>query len=331
MKPHTRRNATLLGGFVVAGLVIVLTFAIAAGGGRWFARLQPVVMHFQGSVYGLQPGAPVVFRGVRLGTVGGIAMLYDEREDRFTIAVRADLDPRLIQGHGDADGDGRVATPTLTALVSRGLMAQLSMQSLLTGQLYVDLDLRPGKPGLRRGDGGQTLEIPTTAAPFDTLKQQLDGMDFRRLMDDVSAIAASVRQAVGGPELQRTMEDTAAVAANLRRLTSELDRRFGLLAEATERTLGDARQTLGQVGSAADQVRVGAARIDKLLAPEAALVQDVRAAAAALSRAAAGLERMTDPQAPLPQNAQAALSDVGNAARAVRELADVLAVQPESP
>ena len=64
-----RGNATLIGAFVVIGIALVIGTVIAAGGGKFFVRKERVVMHFSGSIYGLQVGAPVVFRGVRLGTV----------------------------------------------------------------------------------------------------------------------------------------------------------------------------------------------------------------------------------------------------------------------
>ena len=40
--------------------------------------------------------------------------------------------------------------------------------------------------GLLRGNGGRALEIPTSTTAIQNLKNQIDGLDFRRLLDDVS-------------------------------------------------------------------------------------------------------------------------------------------------
>ena len=141
-----RANATLIGGFVLGGILLVAVAVMAAAGGKLFVRKDRAVMHFSGSIYGLQVGAPVVFRGVRLGSVASVGMVYNPGTDSFSIPVVAELERNLIHS---LDGKGADKNPALTlpALVAKGLRAQLAMQSLLTGQLYVDLDLRPDQPG----------------------------------------------------------------------------------------------------------------------------------------------------------------------------------------
>src|SRR6201999_1452738 len=117
-------------------------------------------------------GAPVVFRGVRLGSVSSIGLVYEPGKDEFIIPVQADLEPDAIRGmaaRASKDGNRTV----LEQMVARGLKAQLSMQSLLTGQLYVDLDLRPKKPAVLRGNDDSELEIPTTTTTIQQLKNQL--------------------------------------------------------------------------------------------------------------------------------------------------------------
>lgn len=330
-----RGNATLIGAFVVAGLLLVLAAVIAAGGGRLFARKERVVMNFSGSIYGLQVGAPVVFRGVRLGSVSSIGLVYDKARDDFMIPVAADLESASLLGLAEARGD--TGASVLAALSARGLSAQLAMQSLLTGQLYVDLDLRPQKPMLRRGNGGRVLEIPTSATAIQNLKNQIDGLDFRRLLDDVSAIAASARSLVAGPQLKQVMDDAAAITTNLRRLSGRLDARIGPLADAATATLGDARRAAARVGTAADGVadtagRLGgtADRVSALVAPDSALVRSLQTTADELARMAGSLRQQTSEDSALMQGADQALRDVSHAARALRELADLLERQPDA-
>jgi phospholipid/cholesterol/gamma-HCH transport system ATP-binding protein len=145
----------------------------------------------------LQLGAPVVFRGVRVGSVRSVGLLYDKGSGDYLIPVWADLESRSLRGLAENGDDGMAA---LSSLVGRGLTAQLSIQSLLTGQLYIDLDLRPQRQAVRSSTtSDDALEIPTSATTIQNLTKQLDEVDIRRLLDDVSAIAESARTVLAGP------------------------------------------------------------------------------------------------------------------------------------
>ena len=96
--------------------------------------------------------------------------------------------------------------------VARGLRARLQMQSLLTGQLYVDLDLRPEQTGTLRGARPGTVEIPTTKTAIQTLMSQVDyaptllgllnwsyasrffGWDIRRVADGQRALLGNYQR-----------------------------------------------------------------------------------------------------------------------------------------
>lgn len=337
-----RANATLIGAFVVAGLALVAAGVIAAAGGKLFSRTEQAVMHFKGSIYGLQVGAPVVLRGVRVGSVASIGLDFEPATDSFLIPVVVTLERDVIRSLPGPAGAGKASNLSLAALVAKGLRAQLSMQSLLTGQLYVDLDLRPG--GLAKSQGGATansnagrVEIPTSTTVIQNLKEQLEGLDIRRLLDDVSAIASSSRAVVAGPQLKSAMDDLARITGHVRRLSEAMSRRVDPLAQAAQTTLADGQRTMGRLNDAADRVgnaasRLGstADRVGALAAPDSVLVQRVQQTADELARSAAALRSQTGDGAPVVQNLTRALQDVSQASRAVRELADLLARQPDA-
>lgn len=337
-----RANATLIGAFVVAGLALVAAGVIAAAGGKLFTRTEQAVMHFKGSIYGLQVGAPVVLRGVRVGSVASIGLVFEPATDGFLIPVVVTLERDVIRSLPGPAGTGKASNLSLAALVAKGLRAQLSMQSLLTGQLYVDLDLRPGGPAKSQGGGtasgnGGRVEIPTSTTAIQNLKEQLEGLDIRRLLDDVSAIASSARAVVAGPQLKQAMDDLAQITGHVRRLSESMSRRVEPLAQAAQTTLADGQRTMGRLNDAADRVgnaasRLGstADRVAALAAPDSVLVQRVQQTADELARSAAALRSQTDDGAPVLQNLTRALQDVSQASRAVRELADLLARQPDA-
>ena len=230
------------------------------------------------------------------------------------------LDGRRTKGVGLA----------LPALVQRGLSAQLSMQSLLTGQLYVDLDLRPERPGDLRGTYLDVTEIPTTATAIQALKNQLEGMDFRKIAEDLSAIAASARAMVSGPELKQALTDLAAITATVNRVATRLDKRIDPLANELQRSLVSTRAAMDGLGQAAGSVNKTSDQVGELLAPNAPLVQNLQRAADEVGRSAASLREATADDSSLRLGADRALDDLSRAARALRDLAETLEQQPDS-
>ncbi len=323
-----RLSPTLIGTFVVVGLALIATAIIALAGNSLFTRKEKAVMFFSGSVYGLQVGAPVVFRGVRVGSVESIAVFYDRKTEAFSIPVVVGLEGDAVSGL-----DGRRTKGVglaLPALVERGLSAQLSMQSLLTGQLYVDLDLRPERPGNLRGTYLDVTEIPTTATAIQALKNQLEGMDFRKIAEDLSAIAASARAMVSGPELKQALTDLAEITATVNRVATRLDKRIDPLANELQRSLVATRTAMDGLGQAAGSVNKTADQVGELLAPNAPLVQNLQRAADEVARSAASLREATADDSSLRLGADRALDDLSRAARALRDLAETLEQQPDS-
>lgn len=323
-----KASPLLIGAFAAAGLALLALALITVAGNNLFTRKARAVMHFSGSVYGLEVGAPVVFRGVRVGSVASIEVFYDSRNDSFSIPVVAELDGDAITGLDGRHVDRDVAL-ALPALVQRGLSAQLAMQSLLTGLLYVDLDLRPVR-GSTRGTYRGLVEIPTTATAIQALKSQLDGMDFRRVAEDLSTIAASARALVTGPELKQALADLAQLTANVRRVSERLDRRVDPLADELQRSLVALRSAFDRVGSAAQNVGGTAGRLDALLAPGSPLVQNLNRAVDEVARSAASLREATDGDSTLRRGSERALADLSRAARALRDLAEALEQQPDA-
>ena len=327
-------NAVRIGLFAVLGLALLVAAVVVVFGARVFKPSERAVLFFSGSVYGLQVGSPVVFRGVRLGSVK--SMDVSSVGGRFAVPVEVELDSeRLRTIHGP-----EIADP-LAGLVQQGLSAQLATQSLLTGQLYVDLDLRGAGPMVQRDaaqrDPAGRLQIPTTLTRFQSLQQQLDGVDVSRMSKDLAETLAAARGLVAGPEVKQTLAELAQAAAALARLAASMDKRLPGLADTAQGTLRQAGEASVRVGGAADRVtgaadRVGSAalRAETLLTPGSPLLTSVQQAADELGRSAAALRSATSDESASLQSVQRAMGDVSRAARAVRELADQIEQQPQS-
>lgn len=328
-----KASPLLIGAFVVGGLALIAIALIVVAGGQFFERKERAVMYFRNSIYGLEVGAPVMFRGVRVGSVKHIAIFYDRNADSFAIPVTAELEADAIRGLDGMRGS-EAALPTL---LERGLSAQLSMQSLLTGQLYVDLDLRPRQAASLRGTKSGLTEIPTTLTAIQNLRAQLDGVDFRRMLDDLSGLARTAAQLLSGPQLKQAVDDISAVTASLRRVAAVAEKRLDPLVGDARGAMASTRQAMDKMGTAADDVSETAASLGgtakdlkAVLAPDSPLIRDVRGAAEQLSQTAASLRRATEEDGGLMRNTERALHDVSKASRALHDLAELLERHPNA-
>lgn len=332
-----------VGLFTLAGLVLSV-LAVVAVGGRWFADTEQAVMRFGGSVFGLQVGAPVVFRGVRVGQVSAFG-LAPAGPNGVAIPVTATFGRALLR-------DLIIPTPAssepvLALLVQRGLVARLALQSLLTGQLYIDLDLEPDAPRppaaaapvLPAALAGLPV-IPTAPTRFDTLQAQLDGLDLGQIGRDVAALAQSARLLLAGPEPTRALARAADAALAIERLAGRIERDLAPLSRDARDALAETRravQQLGQsalqVGGAASQIGSSAAAVraqaGALAAAATPLLADLRRTADALTLAASTLRQAAAEDSTLRLGADRALQDLSRAARSLRELTDTLQQHPD--
>ncbi len=153
------------------------------------------VVFFDTSVRGLSTGAPVEFKGIRVGTVLDIRLQYDEEDTSFRIPVLLELEPqRIIERGGDLP---EASYETLEKLVQRGLRARLQTGSLITGQLFIELDMYPDTPIALSGQELPYPELPSIAtASIGTITQSAEDLLAKLNGLDVDAIVDSALEAI---------------------------------------------------------------------------------------------------------------------------------------
>ncbi len=169
---------------------------------------------FKDSVRGLSPEAPVEFRGIRVGTVSGISFDYlpDDAERRVPVLIR--IDPTLIADLPDSDA--AAGTAMIAQSVRNGLRATLRTGNLLTGQLFVDLDLQKDAPPASVVVLGGFQIIPTVSSGLGQLQDKLTA-----LLDKIQALKLeeTVSNASGAlAEIKSAATDLKGAAANLDKL-----------------------------------------------------------------------------------------------------------------
>jgi paraquat-inducible protein B len=138
-----RGNPALIGLFIIGAIVLMVAGVLVVGSGKFFVHTERAVIYFDGSVQGLQIGAPVTFRGVKIGSVVSVQLYFDRHRLDFRVPVIIEI-PQGSQSHVHISGElAGTHQDMLIALIKRGLRAQLQTESLVTGQLFVQLDLYP--------------------------------------------------------------------------------------------------------------------------------------------------------------------------------------------
>ena len=234
-----RPSATLIGIFVLGALGLIAAAILFFGSGTLFKQRFTAVSYFPGSVAGLQIGAPVTYRGVRVGQVKSIGIRIDPDPTHSIVQVNMDLVPEAVQGHGNNG-----TQEALPALVERGLAAQLVLQSFVTGMLQVELDFRPGVKALRLGQSLDLPEIPTVASPFQALTDQLQTLDIAAAVTALQRTLASMDALLTNPALKQTIDGLPALLVDLRQTVKTVDREVHNFSSTGQRSISETAASL---------------------------------------------------------------------------------------
>jgi paraquat-inducible protein B len=244
---------------------------------RTYTEKRYYILHFEGSIRGLTVGAPVEFRGIRIGQVADIKPQWDYEKLSPKITVLVETEPQ----RWEALSEGVDSREELDMLVAKGLRAQLKTGSLLTGQLYVEVDFYADAPSAQVKYDGQFPELPTIPAPLQLMTARVSsllskvetvpiekiGKDLEATLENVKNITASAEIIQAVRALNQTLQETRELAQNLNQnvapnITATLDQAQQTLV-SVEGTLGkdaplqyELREALEELGDAARSLRV---------------------------------------------------------------------------
>ena len=324
-----KADPALIGAFVLGAVVLAVVTILLVAGDDWFRKHSQHMLYFEGAAHGLQVGAPVVFLGVKVGTVKNIRLGLDEPGNKFVVPVSIEVEPQVVRTKSGEQIDLR-DRETLRRLVERGLRARLRMQSILTGQLYVDLDFHPDKPARFVATDPEVSEIPTIRTAVQELTTRLEGFPMDTFLADVAAIGASLNQTLNTPETRNLPRRLDATLKHLESLAVRLDAKSGPILDETRADLVEMRKALVAAQSAMARLETAADRIGALAGADSEWVRNLTRASEELAGAAQTVRRLAEAESPTVQHANQALKEIARAAEALRKLAELLEQQPDA-
>jgi paraquat-inducible protein B len=256
-----------------------------------FVQKERIIAYFDGSVRGLSVDAPVEFRGIKVGSVVDVKMEFDRSEMAFRIPVLIEMEPGRISVIGERFDSPREA---IQALIKMGMRAQLQTGSLLTGQLFVALDLHPDTPVNLVGADDRYPEMPTIPSTIEAITASLTGLLDRFAALPIEELVADLRQAVEGannilssPETQQALKNLTDTLARAETLMQTLDTEVGPL-------VASLRSTSDAAGLAMVQARSTLASAESLTGEQSPLRHDLNSLFEELTRAARSFRVLAD-------------------------------------
>ncbi len=229
------------------------------------------ILYFDQSVRGLSVGAPVDFRGVVIGDVARVSLDYNRGRVSLRPAVEINIYPERLAASLREAGPAQEPAERQAMwgrFIERGLRAQLRTANLITGVLYVTLDMFPKERPIRVKAGAEPMEIPTLPGGFEELQSSMASVMKKLEQIPYSEIAGDVRKTV--KTLDMTLREVHA-------LVGRLDKE---IAPELREALKDARATLDKAQG--------------ILAQDAPLQGDLRATLRDVSRAAQSMRNLAD-------------------------------------
>ena len=249
------------------------TFKLASSMDEAFKKTdgeqEEVFMDFYQSVRGLSVGATIDFRGIELGEVTSIGMVFN-REKR-TLAVRVGgklFFSRMHDAGVDETRDSKQRRVIAADLMRHGLRAQLRSGNLLTGQLYVALDFFPDAAPVSIDSDMKVALIPTIPGDLDEIQKKASD-----IMDKVNRIPFDEI----GQSVQKTLVALESALKSFETLAGRMDKD---LEPEVRKTLAETRRTMQSLQSS--------------VAPDSPLQQDVRQTMKTVIDAARSVKSLAD-------------------------------------
>jgi len=158
-------------------------------------------VYFNESIRGLSVGAPVEFRGVKIGEVVSYSLVGNSDSAEFKIPILIKIEPERFIITGNSKGtSNEISLPVFEKLLQNGFRAQLQSGNLLTGELFISLDMYKDIAKVEPKKENGYYVIPTIPATMETLKddvqillKRISNIPFEQIGNDIEGMLKDIR------------------------------------------------------------------------------------------------------------------------------------------
>jgi len=225
------------------------------------------IMLFKDSIRGLSPGAPVEFRGIRLGTVAQVPFFTEQMQQKldsdFRTPVLIRIEPERLK---NIVGQETNIPDNIQGLIKSGLRGSMKTGNLLSGALFIDFDFYPNEKLQKEANeiDGYPV-IPTISVGLAQIQQKL--LD---TLDKVNNLPLNpmIQQATKTlNESQQTLKRLQQTIDNLNKLTSS---------QSMQQLPADMQKTLQELNRSMQGFQPGSAAYNKMVTDMQRLDQVLR-------------------------------------------------------
>lgn len=307
------RKPFWIGIFLLSGLVLLIGGILLLARDNFMSRPVEYVVYFTGALDGLDIGADVTYRGVKVGSVRDIRLSYDRSINDVIMPVVV----RINTDSATRAKTGPQLDRSIARLVERGLRAQMQVPSLLTGKAIVALDFFPGQPGYVRDEEVTGLTaIPTVPSRIDQaadlLRDVAEGLSsapLRETLEAANRTMEHLEKLLGSPELASGLSRFNDLLGSLNRIGGQLERQLPEFMDNLGEGSAELSAALADVRKAADSAR-------QVMEDASVLVKEG--------------QRSLSPQSELQYELIQALQGISGAAKSLQRTAQAIEQQPQS-
>ena len=326
---QNKPNTKLIGVFTAIALLIGAGLIFYFGAVNLLTKSSQFVLFFDQSVNGLNVGSAVKFRGVPVGTVEQILIRAEgQREDSDAIPVIIEINQSRVANDLGVANDP-FSNEAIGALLERGLVGELGLESFITGQLFVEFSFKPERkdahlPHLTPSEASLT-EIPTLTSSLDQITadaaqfiSDIADLDLDELLDNVNGLLSA------GTDTLAAI-DSEGMSLSISELAQSITE-FVQTGEINE-TLAEVRSLMATMEATVQSFNLNdgplTARIDSVS-------ESVKSTLSRFDRLTSSVERTFSPDSNLRFEVESMVRELNRAARSIRLLSEYLERNPNS-
>lgn len=241
-----------VGLFVIVGIVLAVVGLVVLGSGSLFKESQPYVLYFEGNLGGLDVGAPVTFKGVKLGQVTDISLVYDHATHDISMPVSVEI---MNDTFIELNRSENTSNPGsgMKIHIGRGLRARLETQSMVTGKLKVSLDYFPESEEIYRSKNAEVCEIPTIPGALDSLAKRIAKLPLDQIVIDFHKTSEGIAKMVESGKMDKSLDQLNKILSDVSEMMNSQKTQNTMV--SIDATLKETKKMMQQIGNGADPIR----------------------------------------------------------------------------
>jgi paraquat-inducible protein B len=215
-----KANNLLIGSFVLGAIAIAIVGILVLTAGEFMKDTKQFVLYFDGDLSGLDVGAPLDYKGVKIGKVVDISIVYDYKDDTVSVPVIAEINHDCFTAINGEKVD--LIQHGMELHIKRGLRAQLKTQSLVTGKLKITLayDADAAAP-VYRAKNTDLPEIPTIPGSLDSLAKRVSELPLEEIVVDLGNVTKALSKIADSGEVDSFVKSLSNLTRRLEKLPLE--------------------------------------------------------------------------------------------------------------